>query len=489
MDDVMTPPRAPTPTGHNAVLAHVHVRVGACHIAIPIDQVHQALPLPPQGLTALPRRAGALLGLADVAGAAVPIVALERWLPLETHADQAGVPRLVVLQHAGARVGVRVDAVLGVKAVAAGDIRRVHQAADDNELFDAVVPAPTGEPTLCILEAARLMRLSQAWCEAAELAQPGPADTGALNHAHDRAQRPEGHTVRHAVFLIGTAQWAAPVAAIERVVPVPAIELALSPTQRSWAISQWQGRKLPLVDISEGRQASDPQAAPWTVLLCHGPLVLGLTVAACQQFVDVAPDVVAHTPDDALMAGVALLPGLGKLQILDVAKLFAMTPEASISRQSPASAVSAGDTSRTDSAEPLPYLVFDADQRYASPVRGIVGVVELPPAAREDLRQGRRAVLAWRGRTVQVVNLPAIARSAGQSDPLLVVLVQTPGSTDAPIGIAIRSLSDWLPAHSARRSGMSMGAMGEMGLINARGAVDHANLVEVDLAQMAYLLG
>lgn len=198
-------------------------------------------------------------------------------------------------------------------------------------------------------------------------------------------------------------------AAIERVVPVPPIELALSPTQRSWAISQWQGRKLPLVDISEGRQASDPQAAPWTVLLCHGPLVLGLTVAACQQFVDVAPDVVAHTPDDALMAGVALLPGLGKLQILDVAKLFAMTPEASISRQSPASAVSAGDTSRTDSAEPLPYLVFDADQRYASPVRGIVGVVELPPAAREDLRQGRRAVLAWRGRTVQVVNLPAIA--------------------------------------------------------------------------------
>ena len=290
-------------------------------------------------------------------------------------------------------------------------------------------------------------------------------------------------------YLIGTAQWAAPVAAIERVVPVPAIELALSPTQRSWAISQWQGRKLPLVDISEGRQASDPQAAPWTVLLRHGPLVLGLTVAACQQFVDVAPDVVAHTPDDALMAGVALLPGLGKLQILDVAKLFAMTPEASISRQSPASAVSAGDTSRTDSAEPLPYLVFDADQRYASPVRGIVGVVELPPAAREDLRQGRRAVLAWRGRTVQVVNLPAIARSAGQSDPLLAVLVQTPGSTDAPIGIAIRSLSDWLPAHSARRSGVSMGAMGEMGLINARGAVDHANLVEVDLAQMAYLLG
>lgn len=37
---------------------------------------------------------------------------------------------------------------------------------------------------------------------------------------------------------------------------------------------------------------------------------------------------------------------------------------------------------------------------------------------------------------------------------------------------------------------MRMGAMGELGLINAQGAVDdHANLVVVDLAQMAYLLG
>lgn len=37
---------------------------------------------------------------------------------------------------------------------------------------------------------------------------------------------------------------------------------------------------------------------------------------------------------------------------------------------------------------------------------------------------------------------------------------------------------------------MRMGAMGELVLINAKGAVaDHANLVVVDLAQMAYLLG
>ncbi|NUN61519.1 MAG: chemotaxis protein CheW, partial [Burkholderiaceae bacterium] len=217
--------------------------------------------------------------------------------------------------------------------------------------------------------------------------------------------------------------------------------------------------------------------------------VLGLTVSACEQFVDLAPEAVARTPGEALVAGVVLLPDLGKLQVLDVGKLFGLTPEASISRSVQTATPARSSAEPPDATEPLPYLVFDADQRYASPVEGIVGVVELPPPAREDLAQGRQAVLAWRGQTVRLVSLPAIARTGGQNDPLLAVLVQAPGGTAPPIGIAIRSLCDWLPAHSVRRSGMRMGAMGEFGLINAKGALDHANLVVVDLAQMAYLLG
>ena len=175
MDDVIQPPSS-APLG---VVQHVHVRVGRCDIAIPIEQVWQALPLPPQGLTALPRRSGGLLGVADVAGAAVPIVALERWVPLETRDDgAAALQRLLVLQQAGGLVGIRVDAVLGVKAVAAADIRRVHHAPDDNELFESVVPATASAPTLCILEVARLMRLAQAWCAAAELAPANCHDPG-----------------------------------------------------------------------------------------------------------------------------------------------------------------------------------------------------------------------------------------------------------------------------------------------------------------------
>lgn len=469
-----------------AAVPHVHVVVGGCDIAIRIDQVRQAVPLPAQGLTMLPRRSGALLGIADMAGAAVPIVALERWLPLPTQTDGDGERRLLVLQQDGALVGIRVDAVRGMKAVNMAAVRRVHHAPDDGELFESVVPGSATEPTLCILEVARLMRLAQAWCVAAEVA---PALTMDMDAVSAFAENPGSGTERFAVFLVGRERWAVPVSAVQQVVPLPATELALGRNERNWAISQWRGRKLPLVDISEGRQASDRQTAPWMVLLAQGPIALGLTVSECEQFVDVVPDAVSRTPEDTLMSGVVLWPELGKLHILDVDKLFDLTPAASISRVAPAAAGGDASAASSDSAEPLPYLVFDADQRYASPVEGIVAVVELPPQAQEDLRQGQPVFLAWRDQTIRVVNLPSIGRAALPADPRLAVLVQAPGDASAPIGIAIRSLCDWLPSHSVRRSGMRMGAMGEFGLINAKGAADHTNLVVVDLAQMAYLLG
>ena len=63
----MQPVNPPPATTRPAVVPHVHVRAGGCDIAIPIEQVRQAVPLRPQGLMALPRRTGALLGVAQEA--------------------------------------------------------------------------------------------------------------------------------------------------------------------------------------------------------------------------------------------------------------------------------------------------------------------------------------------------------------------------------------------------------------------------------------
>ncbi len=345
--------------------AHVHVRVGKCDMAVPVEHVRMAMPLPAQGLTQLPRRSGGLLGVVDMAGVSVPIVGLERWLPMEAGSDTT-TQRLLVLQHGSGTVGIRVDAILGVKNVASDAIRRIHHQPDDDELFESVVSATEQRPTLCILEVARLMRLSQAWCADAELAVE--SETADADLAQSMAD-----WQRMAVFQIGREVWCIPAGAVDRVVSVPPVELALGRGQRSWAISAWQGRKLPLVDISAERQASNTSDAPWMVLLSQGPLTLGLTVTACMQLLDVRRDAVAHTPDDALMAGMAVLPEWGKLYVLDVAKLFAATPEAAVSRVDAAEVATAA--SQSAELQESAYLVFDADQRYASPVTGVSNVV------------------------------------------------------------------------------------------------------------------
>lgn len=485
----MTPAPAGMPPGATPATpgagAHVHVRVGRCHIAIPVDQVREALPMPPEGLTPLPRRHNALSGLLHVAGSVVPVVALERWLPIDATAE-TGASRLLVLQHAGGRVGLRVDAVLGVKPALSGAGSQVHHAEDEDELFDAVIPAAHGVPALCRLEVGRLMRLSQVWCDETQLDRcppHPPADAGA-------ARAEPVATQRHAVFRIADELWAVPLCVVDRVAPLPAVELALGGGRRSWAIAEWHGRKLPLVDISTARAASSRASAPWMVLVSDGPLALGLTVAACLQFVDLAMDACAATPEDELLAGIALVPDIGKLRVLDPAKLFRLTPETSISREPAAGSTEIADAPG-DQAEPEPYLVFEADQRYASPVDGIVGVVELPEAARADLRAGKPAVLAWRGRTLRVVNLPTLSdarRTEGRIDARLAVLVRAADRTLPPLGIAIHRLTDWLPAHSAWRSGMRMGGLGAFSLIDAPASPDIASVVVVDLAQMAYLL-
>lgn len=465
--------------------AYVQVRVGRCHIAIHVDQVREALPMPPDGLTPLPRRSGALLGLVHASGVPVPVVALERWLPIDAAAETT-TQRLLVLQHADGQLALRVDAVLGVKAALPAGAHQVHHADDDDELFDAVVPAAEGMPALCRLEVGRLMRLSQVWCADARADRCLPSPSAAAGAANAGAVA----TQRHAVFLIADERWAVPVGVLERVVPLPAIELALGGERRSWAIAEWQGRKLPLVDISAGRAASSPASAPWMVVVGDGPLALGLTVTACLQFVDLARDACASTPDDELLAGIAVLADIGKLRVLDPAKLFRLTPETSISRVSAAGSTGVANAP-SDAPEPVPYLVFEADQRYASPVEGIVGVVELPDATREDLRTGESAVLAWRGQTLRVVNLPTLsdaARAGGGAEARLAVLVQPTDPTAPPLGIAIKRLTDWLPAHTAWRSGMRMGGLGAFSLIDAPGSPDVASVVVVDLAQMAYLL-
>ncbi|WCM87790.1 chemotaxis protein CheW [Acidovorax sp. NCPPB 3576] len=474
--------------------AHVRVRVGDCHIAIAAAHVERALAIPPEGLAALPRRQGALAGMIDLQGRPVPVVSLERWLPMGASPGNAPLQRVLVLHAGQALIGLRVDEVLGVKPVDPQAIVRVHHDGGVEELFQSVVPASAGDPILSVLEVERLMALCQVWCQEASVATATPAGAAAPVAAAPSAQ---AVAVRHAVFAVGDDLWAVPASGIHTVVPLPRIELNVPPGHFTVGISELQGRKLPLVSVAQPPARAGADLSPWVAVLESQGQWIGLTVDNCRQLADLAESDLAPTPGDPLLKGIALVPGLGTLRVLDIGKVFDAVPEAAVSEvASPAPGEGAGDAAGlgpggagTDSAGGPHFLIFEADALYASPVDSVVGVVELPQATIDELARGRTAVMPWRGKALKVVPLPSLNGQPSPEPPRMAILLQPDPAEHATVGIAITRLCDWLPAHRADVREMRLGSVGEFRMVTHQHGGASASMVVVDLGQMAYLLG
>ncbi|GKS86033.1 chemotaxis protein CheW [Acidovorax sp. SUPP1855] len=499
----MTPPGSPsTPAAAEAgadarAQAHVRVRVGDCHIAIAAVHVERAIAIPPQGLAALPRRQGALAGMIDLEGRPVPVVSLERWLPIQASPAGGALQRVLVLHAGPARIGLRVDEVLGVKPVDPHAIVRVHHDGGEEELFQSVVPASAGAPILSVLEVERLMALCQVWCDDPALAtDPAPATAAAPSAARPPDQ--QALAERHAVFAVGDDLWAVPARAIHTVVPVPRIELNVPPGHFTVAISTLRGRKLPLVDVAAGAARAGAALRPWVAVLESQGQWIGLTADTCRQLADLAEADLAPTPGDPLLKGLALVAGLGTLRVLDIGKLFEAVPEAAVSEVAPAAAPVDGaegaggaptDAQADTDQAGGHFLVFEADALYASPVDQVVGVVDLPQPVIDELVRGRTAVMDWRGTTLKVACMPSLNGRPGAEPPRMAILLQPDPADHATVGIAIAKLCDWLPAHRADVRAMRLGSVGEFRMVTHQRGSASASMVVVDLGQMAYLLG
>lgn len=485
---------------------YAHVRVGDCDIAVPAHDIVQAVDLPPTGAMPLPRhderRHGALAGLIEFEGSVVPIVALDRWVPLG-EANERRDPRALILRNGPSRIAIHVDALMGIKRIAPSTLRTVCHDAAAEELFEAVAPATGERPLLCLLEVARLMALTAAWCRQAEVA-PG-TENEALRADSGASQRPLD-TVRFIVCTIGEKVWALPALAISRLEKTPKAEFRL-PGRQVCGIGSWQGRKVPLVDLGFAHDQAGT-SRPWMAIVVDGPHAIGLLVDSSERMVTLGTDAILPTPGDGLRGGTAIMSGLGDVSVLDIDALFSAVPEAAISRVPMPEAAKAtlfgaaaapGSTRAqpaTDrSAEvvgqapyPSDYLCFEADRPYASPAAGLVGVAALTDAAIDDLVHGRRATVDWRGQTLSVVNTPQIDGGTGKFEPRLAVVVEGAGKEHRTSAVAVRSLTRWLPARSAHRSSMWMHSVGNVNVITPEGSQRSESLVVVDLAQIAYLL-
>ncbi|HSI50187.1 MAG TPA: chemotaxis protein CheW [Ideonella sp.] len=466
----------------------VHVRVGSCDIGIPVEQVMEALPLPAAGLRALPRRDHAISGLIETVGGAVPVIALDRWLPLgQPVATRPG--RVLMLSARRARVGIEVDEVLGVKAVATTAIRRVVHGEDSNEeLFESLAGPMAACPLLALLEVERLMALSAVWCQDAGLA------TGAPDGAPRRgtAPAPSG-AVRHAVFRVGAAAWAIEAAAVRGVVVAPSLELSLQVGAHRVGICQWEGHKLPVVSIDTKGGTDGVGSAPLMVVVQHSGRRIGVAVTRCEQLVDLRPvdNARAELP---LVAGTAICAGLGRVAILDHPRLFEAVGESACDLAPEGTpVVAAGRRQGTDA---LNYLVFETERLYASAVTGVSGVVPLPAELTEELVENGQVLMDWRGRVVDVRTLPALGDGPDSGyRPRLVIVMQQGGNADpddgaAPtlIGLAVHRLVDWIPATPDNLSALRMGSAGDLRMLTLRTDDLNASLVVIDLAEMAHLI-
>jgi len=464
--------------------AYIHARVGQHDLAVPVRNVVRAVPLPATPLPAVPRLQGALAGLIEVDGLALPVVSLERWLPMGPP-DAAVRQRVLVLATDAGMVGLVVDQVFEVQMVDPGRVRRIHHEDADGELFHSVIDPLHDAPILCLLEVDRLMRMCGIWCAGAGLDMPR-----ARSAEMEAAAKGRGARVPYAVFRLDAEYWAVPTACVERVIATPTIELRLRPGGLAQGICEIDEIKMPLIAVGHApADMAAPGSRGWTAVLRRGDQRMGFMSDECERVVDIADSELAMALPTDLLRGVVLLPDGIKLQVLNIDNLFAAVPEANLARAPAMLGADAAVAARAGHGDALShYLIFEADCEYAAPVDGgIVGVIELPQPVIDDLRENRRAVVPWRGKSCNVINMPAINSRSRPFTPRLAVLVQGEGPDTPVVGIAIASLSDWLPAHRADRIEMRLGSLGEFGLITPRGSP--SSLVIVDLAQMGYMVG
>ena len=484
---MMVEPAAVSPTAsRGATRLLVHVRVGSCDIGIPVEQVLEALPLPAAGLRALPRRDHAISGLIETADGTVPVIALDRWLPLgQPVATRLG--RVLMLSARGARVGIEVDEVLGVKAVAASAIRRVVHGEDaTDELFESLAGPTAACPLLALLEVERLMALSAVWCQDAGVA------TGAGDGAPRRGTAPAASgAVRHAVFRVGSAAWAIEAAAVRRVVVAPSLELSLLVGAHRMGICQWEGHKLPVVSIDAKGGVDGVGSAPMMVVVEHAGRRIGVAVTRCEQLVDLRPGDNAGA-ELALVAGTAICAGLGRVSILDHPRLFDAVGQSGCAL-APAG-VPASAASRRQGTDALNYLVFETERLYASSATGVSGVIPLPAELSAELVEHGQALMDWRGRAVDVRMLPALGDAPDSGyRPRLAIVMQPhadPADGDPPtlIGLAVHRLVDWIPATPDNLSVLRMASVGDLRMLTLRTDHLNASLVVVDLAEMAQFI-
>lgn len=388
--------------------AHVLAFVGEVRLAVPAAWVQEVLV--PEGAAVLPRHQAALVGLLSTPNGLLPLVDLVRWVRVPGHAasHEAAV---LVLHHAGRRVGVKVDRLGGLCQLADAAIQRVCQRDDPDELFDCVALASDGGPPLCLLDVERLMALTQVWMEQAgdaAAAQGGPEASSA------RAVRAAA-TQDVLLLRVGAHRLALPCALVAELLPMPGLSQRWQGSGPSMGLASWRDRPVAVLDLGLHAQA----APPWAVVMRDAEglaLMLGIDEVVGLAAAPAGSD--APQDGETWWGGRWLDPAHGECRSLRVAALLEALPEAALGRPAERTArAAAAPPAQATRHNAEPYMVVEAGGCFAVPVSQVHAVVaQAPLQADAEAAQ----LLAWRGLSLPIAQVPGLP-PARVGDTLMVV--------------------------------------------------------------------
>ena len=447
-----------------ATTRYALVRAAGVTLAVPVDEVIQALPLDGSA-TRVPRSERALVDVVQHRGRVVPVVDLSCWGSLQREAETAASAQVLILQKDTRSTGIAIECTLGIVIIEHGAVHRVHHDNAPHELFDSVLTVDGCNQPVPLLNTDHLLRQTEVWVQSAQAASMA-LDASVLEAPLDSQETPleatRSHTGHYVVVELDGLRFALPVEAVGTLMPTPAIQRLPGMAKGLQGVFAWDQRDVPVVRIHEqlglAAPAPDSPLERWLLVVRGKAEALGILVSrfvAVQRFATslLRP---AHTP---LGASVVPDPEAGEgcaIQLLSAAALFSALPMSAMGAEKDSEAQPPGDPassagSASDSepgkradASPEAHVIFQAGRTMATPLKSLQAIV-----INDRTRAGGSSPVAthysWRGKLVPLIDLrlvmEGVACVAGADARVLIAQ-----EADQTTAMLVESVIDLVPA-------------------------------------------
>lgn len=290
-------------------------------LALPVAALQEVVNHP-DSLTPVPLAPPYLLGLFNLRGTLIPVVDLRQLLCLHAAADSAA-RKIAIVETDGVRVGLQFDGTGEILRVPADQVIAVEMVAGSQaSAIGAVLKLEGGERILQVLSPAALL---------------GLRDVPHLAKAEERATQrraQQGQRRQNVSFRVGGTALALPMAAIQEIIRVPALQHSPFADDVCIGLLNLRGATVPVIDFcaflgfaraAEGTAAADERRI---VVLTRGDQHFGLLVDEVASIVACREDELLPMPSygsahRSMFAGYLATQGDAGVLLMDADALFA----------------------------------------------------------------------------------------------------------------------------------------------------------------------